>query len=191
MASCHIAGELHGRSLVLTFLGSGHLYFEFLLLERLLSVGTKVLEVHLVDSAYGETGKLAERAAIAQFAAWFSQVRTFMHTSIAQWLERLGAGARGGPAHAVLAVDAGSIVSEWEAWLRQTLRDTLPQGSLFLHLTQRRDSEAAEGKQGEEAPRSAWAEVHGLRMVGGRLEFQRLERRDWSPGDTGAGVRSS
>jgi len=184
------SGTKMRKRTVLSFLGAGQLYFEFLVLDALLSGGTQVLDVHLVDLSYGDTGKLAERAAIAQFIAWFSQVKTYVHTSVEEWVKRLSSGLGSettAEAHAVVAVDASNIWGEWDSKLKPLLESVLPPGSLFLHLTQSRDEEAVRGKDGEEAPLFAWAEVYRLRLEGGRLAFQRLERRDWELGSEGPG----
>lgn len=191
MAERYIVGDLPqpSRRPVLSFLGSGQLYFEFLLLDQLLCGGTRVKEVHLVDLVYGDTTKVAEKAALAQFAAWFSHVQVCAHTSIEAWAEQiLRKSGTQTSQHAVLMVDAANLTGEWDGKIRPLLEAALPQGSIFIHLTQGRDEEAVKDKEGEEAPRFAWSEVHRLRFLAGQLSFVRVERRDWDLGASGPGV---
>lgn len=160
----------------LTFIGSGQLYFEFLLVDELLRA-IPVREAHLVDLKYGVAQEIAERAAVAQFAAWFSQVRTYMHTSVDEWSYRVTESCC--CAHAVVMVDVAGLMENWKDALGRTIRGALPPGSLFMHLTQGRDE-----SPGTRVALFAWSEVHRLQGA----EFQRVERRDWMVGATGPGT---
>merc|ERR1712224_761541 len=104
--------------------------------------------------------------------------RTFMHASVDKWIEQISQG-NSEAIHAVVSVDAGNITADWGKQLKPQLESVLPQGSLFIHLTQSRDEEAVKDKEGEEAPHFAWCEVFRLQLMRAKLEFQRLERRDW------------
>lgn len=210
------------QDLVLSFLGSGQLYFEFLLLERVLALGgVHVTSVHLVDTAYGAPQAwtaermpvVAEHAAIAQFAAWFSQTHVFVHPSLDAWTERAlppgapmppgptgcdgTAGAQGGAgegraAHVVLAVDAANVVCEWEKTLRPRLESVLPAGSLFMHLTQSKDAKPSCARAPGSPHREVefvWSEVHEVRPAHGRRRrFERRERREWIAKDRRGGI---
>lgn len=159
-------------------LGCGLLRFDFAFLESLLAAEVPVVAVHLVDPQYDpdSKGHGQHRAALAQFAAWFSEkgVEVYAHASTEKFAFHVRQ-AQSLPL-AVLQVDCSELTWVFDQQVKPMLEEVLLYGGLFCALTSREGA-----VQTSNGASDAWGEFWRLIPESGRLRV--VSRLRFHPGE--------